>query len=425
MSSTTPVERWLCVEQLYDGTGTDPVRDRAVGIRGTEIVAVTSIEDLPSDAEVEHLPGATLVPGLVDAHVHLLFSCDVDHERTRHRFETSDDAALTAIGVRNAAESLLGGVTTVRDCGDTRGIVGRIRDSVATGWTLGPTILTAGAPLTTPQGHLHWCGNGLAGPDQIAASIERLADNGADLVKIMTSGGTMTRESDPLSAQFGDAEVELAVRTAHARGLPVAAHAQNVASIRGAVHAGVDTIEHCLWRDGEGQPAEPQDLVRLLVGSSSTVVLTLAGIQRALVDGAVGFSDQERADAVAASPTGDLVRDFAWARQLREAGIAVVVGSDAGVRFTGFRDFADSVHCATVALDCSLGEAIAMTTSLAAEAIGQGDRVGRIAPGMQADLVVLDGTSEQRLGAVRQVIRSGRTVVRDGALVMPRPTALH
>lgn len=410
------VDQWLAVDTLLDGTGAPPRRDRAVGIKDDRIVAEVATADLRGDAPVQTMTDSTLIPGLVDAHVHLLFSCDTDHERTRTRFETSDDATLTAIGEQNAAECLLGGVTTVRDLGDTRELVIGLRHRIASSTLAGPRILSAGAPLTTPRGHLHWCGNGAAGDDGIVAVVDRLAQAGADVVKIMTSGGNMTRESDPFTAQFGDAEVELAVRTAHGHGLPVAAHAQNVASIRGAVLAGVDTIEHCLWRDADGTPADPEALISLLTGSSSTVVLTLAGIQRALVPGAAGFTDQERADALAISPTGTLGQDFAWAQKLIRAGIPVVVASDAGVRFTPFRNFTDSVHAAMLALDCSLPHALAMSTSLAADAMGIGDQVGRIQPGLQADLVVLSGSSADRLGPVRDVLRAGVPVVRGGQL---------
>lgn len=413
---TPEVDQWLAVDTLHDGTGAPPRHDRAVGIKDNLIVAEVATDDLRPDASVRTFPNSTLIPGLVDAHVHLLFSCDTDHERTRTRFETSDDATLTAIGEQNAVECLLGGVTTVRDLGDTRNLVMGLRDRINAHSLAGPRILSAGAPVTTPSGHLHWCGNGTSGEDGIVAVISQLADAGADVVKIMTSGGNMTRESDPFTAQFGDAEVAVAVRTSHGHGLPVAAHAQNVASIRGAVLAGVDTIEHCLWRESDGGPADPRTLVDLLTGSRSTVVLTLAGIQRALVPGAVGFTDQERTDALAISPTGDLRTDFSWAQKLLRAGIPVVVGSDAGVRFTPFRNFTDSVHAAMIALDCTLAEAIAMSTSLAAEAIGLGGQVGRIRPGLVADLVVLDGASTNRLGTVREVLRSGTRVVSDGQL---------
>ena len=155
---------WITVDRLFDGTGGPARHDVAVGIDQDRIVDVVPAGllgsgDVSRGETVRRIPDSTLLPGLIDAHVHLLFTCDADHERTRRSFETADDAALSAVGVRNAAEALLGGVTTVRDCGDTRGIVGTIRDAERDGWLIGPRILSAGAPLTTESGHLNWCGN--------------------------------------------------------------------------------------------------------------------------------------------------------------------------------------------------------------------------------------------------------------------------
>lgn len=416
---------WIVVDSLFDGTG-GPVRhDVAVGIEQDRIVDVIPAGSLARGEaargeRVRRIHDSTLLPGMIDAHVHLLFTCDADHERTRRSFESGDDATLATVGVRNAAEALLGGVTTVRDCGDTRGIVGTIRDAERDGWVLGPRILSAGPPLTTASGHLNWCGNIATTDDEVVAGVHRVADDAADLVKVMASGGNMTSESDPLSAQFTDHQLRLAVRTAHTRGLRVAAHAQNVASVTRSVLAGVDTIEHCLWRDSTGQPADPADLVTLLTGQPATIVLTFAGIQRSLLPD-VEASPESRSAALAVSPTGQLSSDFVWARELARTGTPVVVASDAGVRFTPFRDFLDTVRCTAEALACSPAEAVACSTDHAARAIGLEGEIGRVAPGMVADLTILRGGTHDRFGHVAEVLRSGRTVVRDGALVPGAP----
>ncbi|MFW6599655.1 amidohydrolase family protein [Propionibacteriaceae bacterium Y2011] len=416
--------RWLIVDTVHDGTGGVPRHDIAVGIEDDRILAVRDAADVPpaSDADrVERLPGTTLVPGLIDAHVHLLFTSDSDHTLTRRTFENGDDAALAGIGTTNAAEALLGGLTTVRDCGDTRGIVASLRDRQRRGLVSGPRILTAGAPITTTTGHLNWCGNVVTTDEELITAVHRLADSGVDLVKLMTSGGNMTRESDPLAAQFSDEQVALAVRTAHARGLRVAAHAQNVDSIAGAVRGGVDTIEHCLWRDSTGALSPPQQLVELLAGTRSVPVVTFAGLQRALTDEAgVDLTPEQRDTVIASSPTGRLDHDFAWARALLDADVPLVVASDAGVRFTPFRTFLSSLRCAMATLQLTAGQAVATATSHAATALGLTD-VGIVAAGLQADLTVLHGADPDGLGPVAHVIQGGRTTVRDGMLVRGTP----
>lgn len=414
---------WILADSLFDGTGGTVRHDMAIGIDGDRIVDVVPAALLGNGSPgetVRRLPGSTVLPGLIDAHVHLLFTCDADHERTRRSFEAGDDATLTAIGVRNAAEALLGGVTTVRDCGDTRGIVGTIRDAEQDGWVIGPRILSAGSPLTTPSGHLNWCGNVATTDAEVEAAVQQVADAGSDLLKVMASGGNMTSESDPLSAQFTDHQLELAVRTAHARGLRVAAHAQNRDSVTRSVHAGVDTIEHCLWRDAAGQPAAPEELIDLLTGRPSTVVLTFAGIQRALLSDAT-VAPPARTAALAVSPTGQLSSDFSWARQVARSGTPVAVASDAGVRFTPFRDFLDTVRCTVEAFECTPAEAVACSTGHAARAIGLDDEIGRVVPGMVADLTILQGGGPNQFGRVVEVLRNGRTVVCDDALTPAMP----
>ncbi|MGB4137018.1 MAG: amidohydrolase family protein [Microbacterium sp.] len=421
-------DRWLRADTVIIGDGT-VMADAAVGIGDDgRIVGVVPARDLDPGQRrrSEGLGAVTIAPGFIDAHVHLLFSCDTDHERTRRRFVEATDAALAATGARNAAECLLGGVTTVRDLGDTRWIVRDIRDAVAHGLLPGPRILTAGAPLTTRNGHLNWCGNVADSDAEVRDRVRALLDGGADAVKIMSSGGNMTRESDPLTAQFSAAAIGDAVRLAHAAGRRVAAHSQNAEAIRRCIAAGVDTLEHCLWRDGEGRPAPSADLVAALRAGSSTVVITLAGIARAMLPDATGFTAQEAHDARATSPTGSLAEDFAWARDVRAAGLPVVVASDAGVRFTPFRRFTDTIRAAVVALGLTPAEAVTTVTGLAADAIGLSAEVGRLVPGLRADLTVLDGADvEHRLGEVVAVYRDGARVVDHDRVILPDPPPLR
>lgn len=412
----------LRVAKLIDGTGAPARADMTIRIVDGTIHEVRPWSEL--DAAVQEtahdLGDVTLTPGFIDAHVHLLFTCDIDHQATRTRFETASDAELAITGARNAHEALLGGTTTVRDCGDTRGIVMALRDQERSGSFTGPRILSAGAPLTTTGGHLHWCGNTADSVDEVRKAVRQLCTSGVDLLKIMASGGSMTAESDPYHAQFGLAEVSVAVAEAHRFSRHVASHAQNAESIRFAIEAGVDTLEHCLWREADGSPADLTELVHLLEGSQTSVVVTMAGIARALLKGPIGLGAAEHTAALDASRTGSLSDDFAWARTLHDRGVNVVLASDAGVRFTPFRHFIDTIRCGVEGLRLTREEAVAMSTGHAARALGIDDQVGTVSPGLTADFVVLDNdANDSELGAVRAVYRSGECVVRDGTLLLP------
>jgi imidazolonepropionase-like amidohydrolase len=415
--------QWLRCGALITGHGETPRSDMAMLIVDGVIAEVRPFAELPDGeaANVSDHSTATVVPGFVDAHVHLLFTCDVDHERTRAGVETSRPAELALVGARNAIECLLGGVTTVRDCGDTDFITLDIRDAVKAGTMPGPRILAAGPPLTTTGGHLHWCGNTVDSTDEIRRATRQLCSRGVDLVKVMASGGNMTRGSNKLLPQFETAELELIVSEAHRLGRRVAAHALNTESIRRAVRAGVDTIEHCTRVDANGDPDIDLDVVKEMAQRSVSATITMAGISRALLPDIGEVGDEEQKAARAMSRTGRLFDDLEWARIMRAAGVHLSVASDGGVRFTPFRRFDQTIECAMIGLGLSASEAIAMATLRAAESLGIDDQVGSIDNGKRADLVVIDGLIDDqstRLGAVRQVWRDGVLVVDDGQLAV-------
>jgi imidazolonepropionase-like amidohydrolase len=412
--------RWLRGGTVLTGDGGEPLKDAAIGLRGDLIEVITRWVELDevSKADATDLSAYTIAPGFIDAHVHLLFTCEVDHEVTRTKFETSSAAELALTGARNAVESLLGGITTVRDLGDTRLVVLALRDAIAAGTLPGPQVLTAGAPLTTTGGHLHWCGNTADSADEVRKAVRALCTSGVDVVKVMASGGNMTRESNVHDPQFSVEELTIAVTEAHRFGRRTAAHASNAESIRRSIAAGIDTLEHCLWRDENGTPLPVDELLELLRPAATSVTVTLAGIQRVMLSDA-DPNPVELAAARATSPTGGLASDYDWVRPIIDSGVNVALASDAGVRFTPFRGFLETVKCGIEGFGVTPSQAVGMATHNAAKSLGIEHRVGLIAPGLRGDLVVMEGTDvSQSLGAIHQVYRDGRLAVDRGQLVI-------
>jgi imidazolonepropionase-like amidohydrolase len=353
----------------------------------------------PGD-EVVRASDAVLLRGLVDSHVHLTFDHGPDHETTRTAAEKRSDEGLALLAIHNAQSCLRAGVTTVRDCGGRGRITRAVRDAVARGWIEGPRILAAGPPLTRERGHLDWCGMVADDEAALCAAIEELCAGGVDFIKIVASGGNMTPTSDPLEPQYRAEELAAATTMAHSLGRRVAAHALNAESVRRLVAAGVDTLEHCLWRSADGIDYDPS-VAAQIARRDMWVGVTMTALDRRLLPGAV--------DASAA----ELRERHIEARMLLAEGARVMISSDAGVRNTRFDGFALSLRCAVDALDVSPVEAIHRATQVPAAALGLSDRIGSIEVGKQADLLLVTGDPARRIDDVANVIgvwRDGRRV---------------
>ena len=217
---------------LFDGTGGLP--HPTVIIDGAVILAAGRGLPVPDGAQVIDMPGATILPGLVDGHVHLVFDASADPVG---QLAARDDDAAFAAAAGAARRAAQGGVTTVRDLGDRGFLALGLRDAARADTTL-PHILAAGPPITTPGGHCHFLGASAAGADGIRDAIRERADRGVNVIKIMASGGNMTPGSRPELAQYTRGELRAAVTEAHRHGLAITAHAHGTSAITDAVAAG-------------------------------------------------------------------------------------------------------------------------------------------------------------------------------------------
>lgn len=407
---------WILAGQLIDGTGRAPQENVAVAIEGERIAAIcpqSQCKPAAGDQVVDRRDLA-LTPGLIDTHVHLTFDHGPDHHVTRAKVEAADLPTLTLRAVRNAQMCLLGGITTVRECGDRGLVTLRVRDAIREGLVTGPRILAAGTPITTTAGHLHWCGCEADTAEEVRKAARALCKAGVDFVKVMASGGNMTAGSNPLQPQYTVAELQEAVHESHRLQRRVAAHILNAETVRRCVAAGVDTLEHCLWNTPQGVPDYDAEVVERLAGAPMWVGITMAGIDRVLLP-AAGDTREQAAKKLAA-----LRAKHAPSRRMLEAGVKIMISSDAGVRYTRFEDFALSLVCAVEGLGISAVEAIHRATQVPADAIGLSTELGSVEVGKRADLVLVAGDPSRDAGAmarVQQVWRDGRLVLDDGALV--------
>ena len=255
------------------------------------------------------LSGATLLPGLVDTHVHLAFDASADPVGALAR---RDDAEVVQAMARAGRAALRGGVTTVRDLGDRGYLSLELRGRPGL-----PTIVAAGPPITTPGGHCHYLGGATAPTAEgVRAAVREHAARGVDVIKIMASGGSLTPGSRQHLAQFPSDVLREAVEEAHGLGLEVTAHAHAVTAIADAVAAGVDGLEHVSFWTEDGVDA-PAHLIRMIAGEQIVVGAT------------VGFGPGPGVAGPPPAVTARMPGIVANTRRLYTAGACLVAGTDA------------------------------------------------------------------------------------------------
>jgi imidazolonepropionase-like amidohydrolase len=346
----------------------------------------------PDGCEVLEAPGGTVLPGLVDAHVHL---CADGTDGTLDRIGEPGKDAMMAVIEQSLRRHLAAGVTTVRDLGDRRFAVLDWRSSSTSGSGVYPAVVTAGPPITSVGGHCAAMGGEAAGAGQLRQAVRERADRGVDVVKIMTSGGFATAGTQVLLCQFALDEVRVVVEEAHAAGLPVTAHAHGLPAVHMAMAAGADGIEHCSFLTDKGISQSEEDLARL--AEAGTAVCPTLGTAGPL-------TPTPNAAALLAK-LGMTMEQVVERRkrqvgQMHAAGVRVVSGSDGGIAAAKPHGLLPVSVAWLVDGGVSPAAALASATSLAAAACGLGDRKGRLRAGYDADVLVVDGDPVADVGAL-------------------------
>jgi imidazolonepropionase-like amidohydrolase len=391
-------------EWLIDGTGAPPQTRQAVVIQDTSVDAVSPADQTPilEGDQVLDLPGATLIPGLINNHVHLVLPGD-NTPFPMVQLETDSTLALRA--ACNIRQSLCAGVTTVRDCGGRGAIAVDVRDAQAKGFVPGSRVFTTAWPVTITGGHERYFGGEADGVDGLTRAVRRVVSGGADFIKVLASGGG-TPGSLSQYPSFSVAELRTIVEVAHGLGRLVAAHCIATASISNAIEAGVDLIEHALFLDADGVTRyDPRVAERL--AESGIPVSTTMQVARDLVDLGPDVQDYDRWVRMRDS-------DREIKSRLRGLGIRLVAGSDAGWRATTFSTFWKELD-ELVTIGMSATEAIQSATLSSAEALRQGRYYGAIRPGLSADLVAVGGDASHDIHCVADV----RMVFLAGKLLRP------
>ncbi|HUO35870.1 MAG TPA: amidohydrolase family protein [Candidatus Acidoferrum sp.] len=405
--------------KLIDTDAGKTLTDQIILIRGERIEAVGKDVQIPAGAKVIDLSNMTVLPGLIDCHTHLADGArDPSGDPLTYLKKTAAEVAFES--VPNGWAMLYSGFTTVRDVGVYRALNDiAMRDAIARGDIIGPRMFVAGAYVTITGGagaltgpapditlpwNLHY---GQAdGPWEVRAVIRKLANDGVDHIKILSSGAVLEHGSNPSSQEFTMEELEAAVDEAHHFGLRVACHAHSTQGIKNAILAGVTSVEHATMIDDEG--------IALAKAHGTYLVMDIYDEECIEADG--------RANAIPPdflqhdAKLGQIQRDNF--RKAVQAGVKLAFGTDAGVCAYGTsgKQFAYMVKYGMTPM-----QAIQSATSSAADLLGHSDEFGSIRTGKYADIVAVEGDPTQNVRLLENI----PFVMKAGKVYKQQPDASH
>ena len=346
--------------------------------------------------------GGTVMPGLIDCHVHILFRGEPD---PMSALEKLDAAHAVVRALENAARTLRGGTTSVRDCGGREYQELAVRNTCNEGRFPEPTIRAAGKMICMTGGHGNRMGRVADGVDEVVKAVREQIHAGSDLVKIMATGGVMTPGVNPEDAHYSAGEMAAGIAEAIRFNRPTASHAQGAEGILNATRGGVTSIEHGIFMN--------EQCCAEMVKRGAFLVPTLAALRNILDHAEQGIPDYvvEKARRCAAAHERSV-------RMFHEAGGRIALGTDAGTPFNLHGHNSDELRF-MVDIGLSNLDALRAGTRTAADLMRLDDR-GRIAEGAAADLLVVSGDPSTDIAAAadrechRRVVRNG-IVVNGGA----------
>ena len=426
MPTTPPRFTLITAARLLDGSGAAPIEQAALLMEHGRVLKLGRAADVsvPDGASVDRKDygAATILPGLVDAHTHLVAPGD---GTLGDDIAKEDDDILLLQAAKNARTLLHSGVTTLRENGAKGKVAFSLREGIRRKLAPGPRMVICGRPIAITGGHMGYFGSEADGEVAVRAEVRKLLKEGADYIKIVASGGS-TRTSDPNRASYTVAELAAMTDEARRHGKLTAAHCTSAQSVQNCLDAQVDMIIHCIFTEPDGIYRFRPDLVERLVAAKAWVNPTLyvmkAGIerQRETREREGRLTPELEAQFEESRRALDVRVDAV--RQMSEAGVLMTAGSDSPWGWYAPGEFVHEIHMLTQA-GLSYSDAIVAGTAGAADSIGVGAVAGRLLPGRLADVLVVRGDPTREitnLWNVLDVYQSGHRIARaDGGCGQP------
>lgn len=383
-------------KKLFDGRNV--MEDFAMVAEGGKILAVGSQSELPCPQDAGHQPlEGWVTPGLLDCHVHLVSSDMAENAEITHR----EMSRMVCQGLRNANELLSAGVVACRDLGSVNGCSLGIRDAINQGIVPGPKVLTTGLSISITAGH----GGSIAlqcdSPDEMRKGVRTIIRDGADVVKLMASGGVNSPGPEPGPCELTEAEFAAGVEAAHAMGRKVAIHAHGNTAIRRGVWAGVDSVEHGVFMT--------EDIMDEMVRRGTYIVPTLSAPYYAVEEGL--RLDPNNPDHLRSKSVVQRHRDML--KRCSEKGVPIAFGTDAGNTYDPYdKAYFELVLMVTAGLTPL--QAFTAATVGSADLMGLSDSLGTLEAGKDASFICwLEGDPLEDIHHVtgeKQVYLNGKPI---------------
>lgn len=382
---------------LINGLDKEIIENTFIIIEKEEITKIGIPNETPNLQDDDIIIDGTdkyVLPGLIDCHVHLVWDGSSDPQKVINHL---DESTLSLRAYSHALETLKLGITTVRDVASPGRSVLNLRDVINENKLIGPTIVASGPAVCMTGGHVHYLGIEADGPEGVRKATRQVLKEGADIVKVMATGGIYTFGEEPGSVQLSKEEIRVAVEEAHKKNLKVAAHADGLEGINNCIEVGIDTIEHAIYAD--------ENALLQMKEQGSYLVPTMVVMERLATNEVIPAWALEKAKEVV-KPQREMLKNAI------RLGVKIATGTDCGSPVTPPEYYFDEL---TIMEDLGMSpmDVIQSSTRIAAECLDLVDR-GVITEGKKADLLIV---SENPLEDLR-ILKDSKQVMKNGELIV-------